>query len=127
MVTSASRGRTGALLTAETIFQCPICGGCLKRAASSALACQACNHKIAADDGIIDFVAGAAVTSLDNIDYDAFYGITAEQSLDLYYFLLRAAKSRWPTDFGNALEVGCGTGGLSLALLSRITADSVVL
>ncbi len=118
---------TGSVWTAEALFQCPLCGGPLKRATSSALACQACNNQVAAGDGIIDFVAGAAVTSLDNIDYDAFYGINAEHSLELYNVLLRAAGSRWPEAFGNALEIGCGTGGLSLALFSRIAADSVVL
>jgi ribosomal protein L37AE/L43A len=131
MVTTAKRSRaashdTGSLRTAEAVFQCPICGGALKRVASGALACQACHHEVSVAEGIIDFVAGAAVASLDNIDYDAFYGINASHSQELCQVLLRAAGARWPKDFGNALEIGCGTGGLSLALFSEIKADSVV-
>src|SRR4051794_38514405 len=100
MVMTAKRTRmashnTGSLRTAEAIFQCPVCEGALKRVASGALACQACNHKVSVEDGTIDFVAGAAVTSLDNIDYDAFYGINASHSQELYQVLLRASGARW--------------------------------
>ena len=33
----------------------------------------------------------------------------------------------WPEDFGEALEIGCGTGGFSLALLQHISARHIVL
>jgi ubiquinone/menaquinone biosynthesis C-methylase UbiE/predicted RNA-binding Zn-ribbon protein involved in translation (DUF1610 family) len=133
MVTTTRRVRPASPDTpacfgiAATKFQCPACGGALKRTASDGLDCQSCGHDVAVQDGIVDFVAGSAGTSLDDIDYDAFYGIDAEHSLKLYNVLLRATGPRWPRQLGDTMEVGCGTGGLSLELFSRIAAKSVVL
>ena len=97
----------------------------LDDALASQLTCAECGRAVPIHDGIIDFVGGTATTELDNIDYDERYGIDEEHSLNLYHLLLRATGPLWPKDFGDALEVGCGTGGLSLALLSNIAASGL--
>ncbi len=108
-------------------FQCMHCGAALAGGSAKDLVCVGCGASVAIRDGIIDFVGGAATTELDMIDYDEKYRINEEHSLNLYHLLRRATGPLWPRDFGDALEVGCGTGGLSLALLSHISARHVVL
>jgi SAM-dependent methyltransferase len=112
---------------AAGLFRCMRCGHALDDGAPNQLACSECGLTVPIADGIIDFVGGLATTELDNIDYDQRYGISDEHSLNLYHLLLRATGPLWPKAFGHALEVGCGTGGLSLALLRNISARRVVL
>jgi SAM-dependent methyltransferase len=111
----------------SSFFRCTRCGHALDDASPNRLVCAECGLVVPVRDGIIDFVGGAATTELDNIDYDERYGIDEDHSLNLFHLLQRATGPLWPKDFGDALEVGCGTGGLSLALLSNIAADRVVL
>ncbi len=113
--------------TARATLRCPACGGSLDAGASVPFGCKACGRPVVVNDGIVDFVAGAASTLLDTIDYDAFYGISADHSQGLYEGLRRCTGDLWPRDFGTALEIGCGTGGLSLALFSHIQTDAAVL
>jgi ubiquinone/menaquinone biosynthesis C-methylase UbiE len=103
------------------------CGAALAGGSADALTCAQCGATVPVLDGIIDFVGGAATTELDNIDYDEKYSINEEHSLNLYQLLMRATGPLWPKNFGDALEIGCGTGGLSLALLSHVAARHVVL
>jgi 2-polyprenyl-3-methyl-5-hydroxy-6-metoxy-1,4-benzoquinol methylase len=108
-------------------FQCMRCCATLTGGSADALTCAQCGATVSILDGIIDFVGGAATTELDNIDYDEKYSINEEHSLNLYELLMRATGPLWPKNFGDALEIGCGTGGLSLALLSHAVARHVVL
>jgi ubiquinone/menaquinone biosynthesis C-methylase UbiE len=78
-------------------------------------------------DGIVDFVAGASSTELDNLDYDQFYSISEAASEHLFDIIKFAAGKRWPSSLGNAVEIGCGTGGFSSAVLRHIAADCVIL
>ena len=131
MVTQAKRRRITSAppwqRTAKSTFWCPACGGPLDTGASLPLVCQVCGKPVIITEGILNFVAGTARTRLDDIDYDTFYSIDADHSQRLYQSLQRAAGDLWPDDFGTALEIGCGTGGLSLALFSQIRANTVVL
>ena len=102
-------------------FQCMRCGKPLTSRSATAMHCSACGAIVDLHQGIIDFVGGAARTNLDNMDYDQVYGINAEHSRVLLDLLIRSAGPLWPDDFGDALEIGCGTGGLSLALLSSVS------
>ena len=102
------------------------CGSGLVAGAAGRIGCEKCGNEVPTLDGIIDFVGGSSKTKLDDIDYDRVYGIDEQHSLSLYHLLLRSAGPLWMPNFGDALEIGCGTGGLSLALLSNISARRVV-
>jgi ubiquinone/menaquinone biosynthesis C-methylase UbiE len=121
-----SRGKVRADPVAG-FFQCMRCGAAFAGRSADALTCAQCGATVSVHDGIIDFVGGAATTELDNIDYDEKYSINEAHSLNVYQLLMRATGPLWPKDFGDALEIGCGTGGLSLALLSHVAAHHVVL
>ncbi|HYZ20540.1 MAG TPA: class I SAM-dependent methyltransferase [Rhodopila sp.] len=105
------------------LLQCPRCGGAL----AGALACTACGAPVRLHDGILDFVAGAAATQLDAIDYDQFYAIDEDHARVTYDDIVIAAGALWRNDLGDALEIGCGTGGFSMAALTRMQASRVLL
>jgi len=48
-------------------------------------------------------------------------------SLYLYDCISDAAGERWPVSLGDAVEIGCGTGGFTMAMLSKLPASRVVL
>ncbi len=109
------------------LLRCPQCGARLLRLPEGGIACEACDTAVATSDGIVDFVAGASGTELDNIDYDAFYRISPEAALNLYGVIRASAGPLWPPHLGDALEIGCGTGGFTMAVLRECPADRVVL
>ena len=109
-----------------TFLQCPLCGGGLAKAVDS-VACRRCRGVVQAPDGIVDFVAGSSSTTLDDLDYDAFYSISESASRTLFDIIRLAAGPRWPARLGNAVEIGCGTGGFSSAVLRHTPSDCVVL
>ncbi len=112
---------------ASRFLICNECGGSLTEVATDRLECIWCHAQVASYDGIVDFVAGASVTSLDNIDYDQFYCVNAERSVTLYNTLKASAGALWPADFGDVLEIGSGTGGFSMALLGNADLSHAVL
>jgi SAM-dependent methyltransferase len=111
----------------SAFFQCIECGSALTFGPTDKMKCTQCRAAVPVIDGINDFVGGASTTQLDNIDYDQFYGINEEHSSSLFQLVKRSAGPLWFDDFGNALEIGCGTGGFSLALLHNISRRHVVL
>jgi hypothetical protein len=74
---------------------CARCGGRLRQLPEHGMICDACGSAVATPDGIVDFVAGASGTELDNIDYDAFYRISQDAALNLYRVIRAAAGPRW--------------------------------
>jgi hypothetical protein len=71
------------------LLQCPRCGGSLGggslgEAAARRMECERCHTAIQVLDGIVDFVAGASSTELDNLDYDQFYSISEAASEHLF-------------------------------------------
>jgi len=126
---ASSRVRTAATMKkgGPGFFCCPSCGGALTEISDSEVVCAKCGSAVARHDGIIDFVAGAASTTLDDIDYDAVYAVNLPASLHLYNVIAGAAGPYWPASFGNVVEIGCGTGGFSMAFLSRADVGQAVL
>lgn len=107
-------------------LQCPLCGGSLARSAAGGVQCERCRTVTQAPGGIIDFVAGSSSTELDKLDYDAFYAISEAASQNLFELIQSAAGARWPSSLGNAVEIGCGTGGFSWAVLRQTPSDCMI-
>lgn len=105
------------------LLACPQCGGPL----AASLRCRACAAEYAAPDGIPDLrCAGGQVTETVRAFYSAapFPGYPANASLE--WLRARAGRSRFARllDEGIApdariVEVGCGTGQMSLFLSGR--------
>lgn len=108
-----------------TRFQCPECGGSLAERAD-ALSCQRCGSLVPVRDGIADFVRGRFDTSLDVAAYDQEHGIDEDRPGRFYDQIRAEAGARWPANLGSVLEVGCGTGLYSRALLATHEARDVV-
>jgi ubiquinone/menaquinone biosynthesis C-methylase UbiE len=109
-----------------TKFRCPECGGSLVER-PDALICQACGASVPVRDGLADFVRGRFDTILDVAAYDQEHGIDNDRP-DRFYAQIRAqAGARWPASLGSVLEVGCGTGLFSRALLATHDTQDVVL
>ena len=114
----------------EDLLACPRCGGALSRA-SSRLRCGGCGEPYAAPDGIPDLrIASDARTERVREFYARapFPGYPARDSLSA--LRARAARSEFARRLDEAippdavvLELGCGTGQLSLFLA---TADRTV-
>jgi 2-polyprenyl-3-methyl-5-hydroxy-6-metoxy-1,4-benzoquinol methylase len=101
--------------------------GSLRKAPQIGLICAACGEIIPLIDGIADFVRSRHDTVLDVESYDHDHGVSDAAS-DLYYDRIRdLAGERWPVSLGAVLEIGCGTGLFSRALLNRAEAQDVLL
>ncbi len=108
-------------------FQCPACRGRLA-AAPTELRCVACGAQYPVVDGsIIDFVRGQFDTRLDPHQYDADHGINDRRSVAEYRRIRRLLGDRWPDSLGTMLEIGCGTGAFSRAVLAGNDVRDVVL
>jgi ubiquinone/menaquinone biosynthesis C-methylase UbiE len=100
-------------------FQCPECGGRLQRQIPDRLACTVCAETIMVHDGIADFVRGRFDTILDAGSYDGDHGIREDSSAAYYDNIRAVADWRWPDTLGSVVEIGCGTGLFSRALVER--------
>ncbi len=110
-----------------SFLKCPRCGESLAVSAATRIECTVCHAAVATSGGIIDFVAGTSATALDDIDYDQFYAVNLQSSLDQYKLVKTSAGRFWPQTLGNAVEIGCGTGGFSMAILTQCSAAHGVL
>jgi len=107
-------------------FRCPECGGPLSER-HDALVCRACGSSVPMRDGIADFVRGRFDTILDVAAYDQEHGIDDRRPSRFYDQIRGQAGTRWPANLGSVLEVGCGTGLFSRALLAGDEARDVIL
>lgn len=124
--TSASASTGDVPAAVIDLMQCPACGGGLHGTGGD-LHCIACARPVRVRDGIVDFVDGTESTQLDNIDYDTFYQIDDHHANTTYATIAATAGPLWPASIGDAVEIGCGTGGFSMAMLARMTANRVLL
>ena len=109
------------------LFQCPSCLAQLA-AAPAELRCDSCGSRYPLiDGGIIDFVGGRFGTQLDPQHYDADHGINDRRSAVDYRRIRRLLGDRWPASFGRMVEIGCGTGAFSRAILARDAVREAVL
>lgn len=99
-------------------FRCPECGGSLTKHADDALICSACGESVPLKGGIADFVRGRFDTTLDVAAYDKEHGIDDREASRFFEQVRLMAGDRWPVSLGSVIEVGCGTGLFSRALLA---------
>jgi 2-polyprenyl-3-methyl-5-hydroxy-6-metoxy-1,4-benzoquinol methylase len=109
------------------LYQCPKCQGALASLDVAAIGCASCGTSVAVVDGVVDFVSGQARSTLDDIDYDEYYRIDDGYSDTLVRNIKAYSGARWPAKLGVTLEVGCGTGGFSRALLGVEAPERLVL
>ncbi len=88
--------------------------------------CERCGARVPIDDGILDFVHGPIGPVSEPEDYDALHHIDDVRSVARYRNLKRLAGEHWPSSLGSVLEVGCGTGLLTRALIAEGEATDLV-
>ncbi len=89
--------------------------------------CDRCGAQMNIVDGILDFANGPLGPLTAPTDYDALHQVNNERSAGRYRHIKRLAGTRWPNSLGSVLEVGCGTGLLSRALIGSQEAHDIVL
>jgi ubiquinone/menaquinone biosynthesis C-methylase UbiE len=96
-------------------LNCPVCGAAI----SDDLVCGACSFRGRTDGTIIDLRADPTKdTALDLASYDATHGVTEAPSRHLFDVYDGIARSHGCAIDGDVLEIGAGTGNLTLALLA---------
>lgn len=109
-----------------SLLRCPQCGAGSLRFART-VDCQNCAASFAAPAGIIDFVAGRSDTALDVAEYDQQKAVTLAASLNLFRHLKTIAGDIIPDHLGTVLEIGAGTGMLTLAMVAESDFDRAVI
>jgi 2-polyprenyl-3-methyl-5-hydroxy-6-metoxy-1,4-benzoquinol methylase len=107
-------------------FQCVECQARLIGAPETAVMCERCGTAVTVVGGILDFLQGPTGPVSDPDDYDALHHIDDARSLARYRGLKRLAGQYWPSSLGSVLEVGCGTGLLTRALIREGEATDLV-
>ena len=101
-----------------TLLRCPTCQESMRKD-GDLLICNGCAERFGFEGGVADFVAGRLGTALDDIDYDTFYGVSQKNADELRHGFISALGSYWPLSFSPAIEIGAGTGYLTMALLQH--------
>ena len=81
--------------------------------------CRSCGETYSAPDGIIDFVGGRSDTALDVESYDQQKSVSFEKSVELFDALKRLAAGAIGDQVDTILEIGAGTGLLTLGMLNE--------
>ena len=89
--------------------------------------CAGCGRCYASTDGILDFVGGRFDTQLDVTAYDDYHGIDDGTAERAYRQMRHLAGDRWPDSLGSVVEIGCGTGLFSRAMIAHGDAADAVL
>jgi ubiquinone/menaquinone biosynthesis C-methylase UbiE len=110
------------------LLACPACGSAALEnpQAGAGLTCSTCGATHPSVDGIVDFVAGRQRTVLDDMDYDAFYMVDAARGTSAFEILRQETGSLLRQPFKNVLELGAGTGLMTLAILEHATVENLV-
>ena len=106
---------------------CPKCRENVSARSASELICTGCSSIYNIENGVVDLLVNKSMkTKLENIDYDAVGGISEKA--------IENIGVAWTTVFDNAgldlnnksvLEIGSGTGALTLGLLKQTQAAQI--
>ncbi len=80
------------------------------------------NSKYTTADSVLDFVGGTSDTALDVGDYDAMMGVDLDSSCRLFASLKQSSNGAIGDRLGTILEIGAGTGFLTLGMLNDVEA-----
>jgi ubiquinone/menaquinone biosynthesis C-methylase UbiE len=108
-------------------FQCPACTSGLAFVGGDIVKCAACGREYGAADDILDFVGGRFDTLLDVEHYDDYHAIDDSGAEIQYLRVGQVAAHRWPASLGSVVEIGCGTGSFSRAMIAHRAVDDAVL
>jgi SAM-dependent methyltransferase len=112
----------------RALVKCPNClqPGTLDFGANSTQ-CVKCGASFSARGGILDFVAGRDNTALNVLAYDNEKHVSLGASLRLFDHLKRVAGGLFRDALGEILEIGAGTGLLTLGMLASKEFDRAVI
>ena len=112
----------------ERLLKCKNCGleGVMRVDEASA-ECSRCRTSFNVTSGIVDFVSGTANTTLDVLAYDQQKSVSLESSLRLFRHMKQLSQGIIPDQLGTVLEVGAGTGYLTLGMLADSEFDRAVI
>src|SRR4051794_5111384 len=118
-------------MTLSDRLKCPDCQGRLTSASADRLAlasasagqlvCDGCDRRFAIVDRVVDLTGPAGPGH--------YSGVVAEHGLlatGLAGRIKAAAGSLWPSSLGDTIEVGCGLGSVTRALLTQETVRSLL-
>jgi len=109
------------------LVKCPHClAANTLMLSSSPVVCVSCGAIFSCADDIVDFVAGRDNTRLNVVAYDNQKNVSAERSLALFHHLRSVFGTLLPNEFGKILEIGAGTGLLTLGMLAVSKFSSAV-
>ena len=105
-------------------LHCPDCKGHLVQSSPTELCCTECERTISVMEGIADFVSADAP---DVNDSQACRGRRNAADTDgLFKRIHAAAGDHWPQSLGRVLELGCGYGQMTSALLASAQVRSLI-
>jgi hypothetical protein len=111
-------------MTLSDRLNCPDCQGRLTSTSAGNLTCDTCDRSVPVTGGIVDLVGGQEPASPDR-----YFGVIPEHGLpgaDLPARIKSAAESLWPPSLGDTIEIGCGLGSLTQAILTAETVRSLL-
>lgn len=111
------------------LLKCPMCRqrGTLGAHSSDSVACSQCAASFRVKDGVLDFVGGRENTALDVNAYDEEKHVSLSRSQTTFNQLKRRAGENLPVHFGDVLEIGAGTGLLTLGMLGGAAFDRAII
>jgi hypothetical protein len=111
-------------MTLSDRLNCPDCQGRLASTSAGNLTCDTCDRSVAVTGGIVDLVGEQEPASPDR-----YLRVSCEHGLlgaDLPARIKSAAESLWPPSLGDTIEIGCGLGPMTQAILTADTVRSLL-
>jgi ubiquinone/menaquinone biosynthesis C-methylase UbiE len=103
-------------------LNCPECQGRLTSASAHQLVCSVCDRGFAIIGGVVDLVGGHVPSGSE-----CYRGVThGFLATDLAARIKNAAGNLWPPSLGDTIELGCGDGATTQAILTHETVRSLL-
>jgi SAM-dependent methyltransferase len=100
------------------LLHCPYCKSRLGTDAADALRCTGCERTIRVVDGIADFVGDSLPLAAGSDRYRGDQRRQESGASSLFVRMQTAAGDRWPASLGDTMELGCGRGETTHAIVA---------